>query len=922
MTNASGKTFKDVYSDAKKAMNGIDEETKSSAQNSINNAKKGSSGASNAIKKGSNSAVKSIKDITRTLKGIVGYYAVIKGIKWFKGLIDGASKAKKEFRKLEQSMKSSGTFTKQAFDENKKFALLLQFQTGRTVEEITEVMTILQTFGRMNQDTLKKSTVAVLDLATAMGSRHLRGTAVQVGKAFVGIESTLTRVGVSFNKAKIATDGFNEVLRELDVEFGGQAQAAFQGYEKSSKNVAASLREFSKAVGGLFTNNLKFNKLLSDITDTLLKWTNSVIDGKAAYKGYVDEFTSFIEAFASAASYLKKSELLPFIKKQVTGIVEYFGKAADAGTTYFEDQNLAQQRSIKEGIAWLRRWGKAVRAQADKSNSFSKLNKAKAIQAQAEYLDKLFKQQVEHNAELDKSQLISSHALIGLIDKYHQDKKTVDYLNNQKHLQAAKDYNQQLLGDLKRVIQDQISVSDGGNTKLFQLLQDRFEETTKKYNELTMSEKDKLEKYFNDSKTIVNKALRDIKSEYEGQVNDITGVFRKLYNERLRSHKENINKIRILTEQGNITEAEALKKTEAIKAKIFIEEAKKYDQRLERETNIRLKLKQEAADLLEANAKLNAKKLADADAKANEEALEEARKASNKKLAEDTKLTKKEAQAQRAKLAEKLKAIKVEQQAQASNSKSQNKWKLNELKEEEKHTKDLNKAHEDRLAQTRTYLQDILKLDEDFAKEKNAIKKQQLQDELALEEQNLQTARDLTKRFREADIAANRALLADEETNWADKEEIIDNSIANIDTALDNLSRKQRAGGALTAQDIAGAVAVLDDEKKKYEGLGEASDEVNESIRTGMALIREYASNLNLVKDSKIAVTDVKQRIKEQEGVWKEYKQMIEKQLSNVKVSIDQNHLLKQIQEVLKAASSNSGAKTKFTGGDGGGTIS
>ena len=147
-------------------------------------------------------------------------------------------------KKLAQAMKSTGKFTEKTFKSFKTYAKELQEVTRSGDEAILSVMAMLQTF-KLEEDVLKDATLATLDLAAATG-QDLQSAAILLGKAAVGEIGTLSRYGIIIDQAKFKAEGFQVVLDELAVEFGGQAQAqaeTFIGRMDQMKNTFGDIRE-------------------------------------------------------------------------------------------------------------------------------------------------------------------------------------------------------------------------------------------------------------------------------------------------------------------------------------------------------------------------------------------------------------------------------------------------------------------------------------------------------------------------------------------------------------------------------------------------------------------------------------------------------------------------------------------------------
>lgn len=140
---------------------------------------------------------------------------------------------------LEARVKSTGMAAGLSAKQLDEMSLALARQTTYGDEAIKGAQSLLLTFTKIRGDVFNDATLAVADLATAMGT-DLKSAAIQVGKALQDPAQgllALRRSGVSFSETQqemikhlFATGRHAEaqrlILQELQVEFGGAAKAA------------------------------------------------------------------------------------------------------------------------------------------------------------------------------------------------------------------------------------------------------------------------------------------------------------------------------------------------------------------------------------------------------------------------------------------------------------------------------------------------------------------------------------------------------------------------------------------------------------------------------------------------------------------------------------------------------------------------
>lgn len=164
------------------------------------------------------------------------YVAASAGIRTF---IDNTVEAQKVQAQLAAALKSTGGASGQTVASLNEQSAALQKVTNFGDEAIGTAQSILLTFTKIGGDTFPKATEAVTNLAERMGG-DLQGAAIQVGKALndpIQGVSALSRAGIQFTESqkemiKSMVEGGNVigaqtiVLKELETQFGGSAQAA------------------------------------------------------------------------------------------------------------------------------------------------------------------------------------------------------------------------------------------------------------------------------------------------------------------------------------------------------------------------------------------------------------------------------------------------------------------------------------------------------------------------------------------------------------------------------------------------------------------------------------------------------------------------------------------------------------------------
>lgn len=210
-----------------------------------------------------------IKKVSESMKGfVIGYDLLKEGLKLgaevIKGTIEKYNEMSLTNAQLDSVLRSTAGAAGMTRDSVLGLSDALAKQSNYEGDAITGAQNMLLTFTKIGKDAFPEATKAVLDMSTAMGS-DLKSTSIQVGKALndpiTGI-TALHRVGVTFTdsqKEMIKTleetghhlDAQKIILKELQTEFGGSAEAARNTFAGAMKQVQNQGIELQETIGGL-----------------------------------------------------------------------------------------------------------------------------------------------------------------------------------------------------------------------------------------------------------------------------------------------------------------------------------------------------------------------------------------------------------------------------------------------------------------------------------------------------------------------------------------------------------------------------------------------------------------------------------------------------------------------------------------------
>lgn len=255
--------------------------------------------------------------------GALGGIAAVKGA--FNFIIGGAMEAQQVMAQTEAVLKSTGNVAGFTAQEINNMADELSKTRPIDDEVIQKAENLLLTFTNIGHDVFPQATKAILDMSVAMG-QDLQSTTIQVGKALqspVEGATALQRVGVRLSDSQkelieslVAvgdTAGAQAIiLRELETEFGGSAEAAGKTFPGQLKILMKQLNDVGEGIGLKLLPHMA--KLLAFMQE----------HGPAAIARMKEEFGKL--------STIIKTEVIPSIKefweKHGPGIIQFAKDAA------------------------------------------------------------------------------------------------------------------------------------------------------------------------------------------------------------------------------------------------------------------------------------------------------------------------------------------------------------------------------------------------------------------------------------------------------------------------------------------------------------------------------------------------------------------------------------------------------------------
>ena len=198
--------------------------------------------------------------------------------------IDAFDKQAKAEAQVRQGLISTKNVSGKTFQELTKQASDLQKKTIFGDEDILQNVTAqLLTFTNITESQFDKTQMAALNLATRMGG-DTKGAALQLGKALNDPKknlSALSRSGIQFSDDQIKVikslqetnriaEAQDIILKELETQFGGSAEAAAKAGKGGLTQLSNRLGDIQEVIGGAILPIINFfAELISKVADVI-----------------------------------------------------------------------------------------------------------------------------------------------------------------------------------------------------------------------------------------------------------------------------------------------------------------------------------------------------------------------------------------------------------------------------------------------------------------------------------------------------------------------------------------------------------------------------------------------------------------------------------------------------------------------------
>lgn len=247
-------------------------------------------------------------------------------------------------------LKSTGSIAGVTAAQVTDLATSLQKVTKFSDEEIRSAENMLLTFTNISKDIFPETTKTVLDMSQALG-QDLKTSSIQLGKALnnpIDGITALTRVGVKFTDAqkeqitKLVEAGKvmeaqKIILKELQTEFGGSAEAAGTTFAGRLAILKNSLNDVQETIGFVivdalqplasamadFVNRVDWEAVVDRSTNALRNlWTNHLVPMAQAIANVAAQVGDYLIPKLSALWDTVQARLIPTLSRLWHEVIE------------------------------------------------------------------------------------------------------------------------------------------------------------------------------------------------------------------------------------------------------------------------------------------------------------------------------------------------------------------------------------------------------------------------------------------------------------------------------------------------------------------------------------------------------------------------------------------------------------------------
>ncbi len=185
-----------------------------------------------------------------------------------KKIVEAGIESEKAWRGFAAALSSTGQLSKDAFDSFEHFAGSLQKVTGVQDEVIAKGAAILLNVGRMTTEALPQATKAALNLSAALQIGPEQAFQL-IAKAATGSTAALERYGIRVKDTIPLSEKFAAVLKLIDSNFHGMAEAASKTFEGALARMQNGFSNVVSNIGRVVTSSPAMIALMNKFADSI-----------------------------------------------------------------------------------------------------------------------------------------------------------------------------------------------------------------------------------------------------------------------------------------------------------------------------------------------------------------------------------------------------------------------------------------------------------------------------------------------------------------------------------------------------------------------------------------------------------------------------------------------------------------------------
>lgn len=310
--------------------------------------------------------------------------------------VDAASDAEKNFTQLNISLALSGNYSKETSEEFEKYALSLSKTSIYSQNQIVKNAALIETFGNLSENGLKKATQAALELASVMGG-DLDRASQMLARASEGNFMMLHRYGIYFKESGDSAKDFQTLLDTIIGRFGGVAKAQTDTYSASVKMLHNNFELLLESVGQIIIKNPEFLQGINIVATAFGNLAKFILESKNSIESFVSTAISGFAKISGITDFRKGLEKVfekPTTKDDLNN--EFLANKknplsnSDPVNSYLDDLNLKAGGS---GSMSKSQYDKYKKDQADLLD-YKKINieeDSKSRDSEGKAIDKAFK---------------------------------------------------------------------------------------------------------------------------------------------------------------------------------------------------------------------------------------------------------------------------------------------------------------------------------------------------------------------------------------------------------------------------------------------------------------------------------------------------------------------------------------------------